>query len=78
MAYRYLCLTPLSQVKGDCAKRTFLKQLGLGRSPECLCIHLKRNVWSPGGGGLSKNYIHVSFPFHLDVGNITTVGRKNR
>ena len=56
-------------------RRTFLKQLWLGRLPGCLCIHFKRTVVLP-DGGLYKDNRHVSFPLRLDVGGI--VKRKTK
>ncbi|PIO26282.1 hypothetical protein AB205_0107890 [Aquarana catesbeiana] len=41
-------------------KTTFVKQLKLGKLPQCLCIHLQRLSWSNQGSPLKRNE-HVQF-----------------
>ncbi|KAG8455706.1 hypothetical protein GDO86_001772 [Hymenochirus boettgeri] len=41
-------------------KTTFVKQLKLGKLPQCLCIHLQRLSWSNLGSPLKRNE-HVQF-----------------
>uniref|UniRef100_A0A8C5LQU4 Ubiquitin carboxyl-terminal hydrolase n=1 Tax=Leptobrachium leishanense TaxID=445787 RepID=A0A8C5LQU4_9ANUR len=41
-------------------KTTFVKQLQLGKLPQCLCIHLQRLSWSNQGSPLKRNE-HVQF-----------------
>lgn len=49
-----------------------MKQLQLGRAPECLCIHLKRTVWLS-NGSLCKDNTKVSFPARLDISTVMKV-----
>ena len=62
----------LVQGAGKRVKRTFMKQLQLGRAPECLCIHLKRTVWLS-DGSLCKDNTRVSFPARLDISTVMKV-----
>uniref|UniRef100_A0A4W3IXI7 Ubiquitin carboxyl-terminal hydrolase n=1 Tax=Callorhinchus milii TaxID=7868 RepID=A0A4W3IXI7_CALMI len=41
-------------------KTTFVKQLNIGKLPQCLCIHLQRLSWSSQGAPLKRNE-HVQF-----------------
>ncbi|XP_075686554.1 ubiquitin carboxyl-terminal hydrolase 30 isoform X2 [Rhinoderma darwinii] len=41
-------------------KTTFVKQLKLGKLPQCLCIHLQRLSWSNQGSPLKRNE-HIQF-----------------
>ncbi|MEE6508221.1 hypothetical protein FKM82_019792, partial [Ascaphus truei] len=41
-------------------RTTFVKQLKLGKLPQCLCIHLQRLSWSDEGSPLKRNE-HVQF-----------------
>ncbi|XP_044296676.1 ubiquitin carboxyl-terminal hydrolase 30 isoform X1 [Varanus komodoensis] len=41
-------------------RTTFVKQLKLGKLPQCLCIHLQRLSWSQHGAPLKRNE-HVQF-----------------
>ncbi|XP_068095620.1 ubiquitin carboxyl-terminal hydrolase 30 isoform X2 [Hyperolius riggenbachi] len=50
---------PNSQLIED-QKTTFVKQLKLGKLPQCLCIHLQRLSWSNEGSPLKHNE-HVQF-----------------
>ncbi|XP_069817494.1 ubiquitin carboxyl-terminal hydrolase 30 [Dendropsophus ebraccatus] len=45
-------------------KTTFVKQLKLGKLPQCLCIHLQRLSWSNQGSPLKRNE-HVQFCEYL-------------
>ena len=47
-------------------KRTFVKQLRIGRLPEVLCFYIVRTVWLP-DGSMTKNTTHLEFPYSLDV-----------
>ncbi|XP_075070342.1 ubiquitin carboxyl-terminal hydrolase 30 [Mixophyes fleayi] len=47
-------------------KRTFVKQLKLGKLPQCLCIHLQRLSWSNEGSPLKRNE-HVQFSEYLSL-----------
>ncbi|XP_018415919.1 PREDICTED: ubiquitin carboxyl-terminal hydrolase 30 [Nanorana parkeri] len=50
---------PNGQLTED-QKTTFVKQLKLGKLPQCLCIHLQRLSWSNQGSPLKRNE-HVQF-----------------
>ncbi|XP_031712335.1 ubiquitin carboxyl-terminal hydrolase 30 isoform X2 [Anarrhichthys ocellatus] len=45
-------------------RTTFIKQLKLGKLPQCLCIHLQRLTWSSEGTPI-KRQEHVQFTEHL-------------
>ncbi|XP_007437499.1 ubiquitin carboxyl-terminal hydrolase 30 [Python bivittatus] len=45
---------------GEHQRTTFVKQLKLGKLPQCLCIHLQRLSWSSHGSPLKRNE-HVQF-----------------
>ncbi|XP_022085688.1 ubiquitin carboxyl-terminal hydrolase 30-like isoform X2 [Acanthaster planci] len=47
-------------------RRMFLKQLTLGKLPQCLCIHLQRVTWLTNGLP-SRREEHVMFPEYLDM-----------
>ncbi|KAI5625248.1 ubiquitin carboxyl-terminal hydrolase 30 isoform X1 [Silurus asotus] len=47
-------------------RRTFIKQLKLGKLPQCLCIHLQRLTWSPEGAPI-KRHEHVQFSEYLSM-----------
>lgn len=49
-------------------KRTFVKQLRIGRLPEILCFYIVRTIWLP-DGSMTKNTTHLEFPYSLDVAN---------
>lgn len=47
-------------------KTTFIKQLKLGKLPQCLCIHLQRLTWSSEGSPI-KRQEHVQFSEYLSM-----------
>lgn len=47
-------------------KTTFIKQLKLGKLPQCLCIHLQRLTWSSEGSAI-KRQEHVQFSEYLSM-----------
>ncbi|KAM9810654.1 ubiquitin carboxyl-terminal hydrolase 30 [Neosynchiropus ocellatus] len=47
-------------------KTTFVKQLKLGKLPQCLCIHLQRLTWSSEGTPI-KRQEHVQFAEYLTM-----------
>ncbi|XP_066510732.1 ubiquitin carboxyl-terminal hydrolase 30-like isoform X2 [Hoplias malabaricus] len=47
-------------------RTTFIKQLKLGKLPQCLCIHLQRLTWSPEGSPI-KRQEHVQFSEYLSM-----------
>ncbi|XP_054467059.1 ubiquitin carboxyl-terminal hydrolase 30 isoform X1 [Anoplopoma fimbria] len=47
-------------------RTTFVKQLKLGKLPQCLCIHLQRLTWSSEGTPI-KRQEHVQFTEHLSM-----------
>ncbi|XP_060762698.1 ubiquitin carboxyl-terminal hydrolase 30-like isoform X3 [Neoarius graeffei] len=47
-------------------RTTFVKQLKLGKLPQCLCIHLQRLTWSPEGAPI-KRHEHVQFSEYLSM-----------
>nr|XP_033474506.1 ubiquitin carboxyl-terminal hydrolase 30 isoform X1 [Epinephelus lanceolatus] len=47
-------------------RTTFVKQLKLGKLPQCLCIHLQRLTWS-GEGTPIKRQEHVQFTEYLSM-----------
>ncbi|XP_062874194.1 ubiquitin carboxyl-terminal hydrolase 30 isoform X2 [Trichomycterus rosablanca] len=47
-------------------RTTFIKQLKLGKLPQCLCIHLQRLTWSPEGAP-TKRHEHVQFSEYLSM-----------
>ncbi|KAM7416641.1 hypothetical protein PAMA_018612 [Pampus argenteus] len=47
-------------------RTTFVKQLKLGKLPQCLCIHLQRLTWSSEGTPL-KRQEHVQFTEYLSM-----------
>ncbi|XP_063769325.1 ubiquitin carboxyl-terminal hydrolase 30 isoform X2 [Pseudophryne corroboree] len=47
-------------------KTTFVKQLKLGKLPQCLCIHLQRLSWSNQGSPMKRNE-HVQFSEFLSL-----------
>ncbi|XP_043924457.1 ubiquitin carboxyl-terminal hydrolase 30 isoform X2 [Protopterus annectens] len=47
-------------------RATFIKQLKLGKLPQCLCIHLQRLSWSNQGTPL-KRHEHVQFSEYLSL-----------
>uniref|UniRef100_A0A4W4H0P4 Ubiquitin carboxyl-terminal hydrolase n=1 Tax=Electrophorus electricus TaxID=8005 RepID=A0A4W4H0P4_ELEEL len=56
-------------VKGqllESQRTTFIKQLKLGKLPQCLCIHLQRLTWSPEGAPI-KRQEHVQFSEYLSM-----------
>ncbi|XP_029475190.1 ubiquitin carboxyl-terminal hydrolase 30 [Rhinatrema bivittatum] len=59
-------------------KTTFVKQLKLGKLPQCLCIHLQRLSWSNQGAPL-KRHEHVQFNefLSLDVYKYNLLGNKS-
>ncbi|KAK1892485.1 Ubiquitin carboxyl-terminal hydrolase 30 [Dissostichus eleginoides] len=48
-------------------RTTFVKQLKLGKLPQCLCIHLQRLTWSNEGSPI-KRPEHVQFTEYLSMG----------
>ncbi|XP_076855252.1 ubiquitin carboxyl-terminal hydrolase 30 isoform X2 [Brachyhypopomus gauderio] len=47
-------------------RTTFIKQLKLGKLPQCLCIHLQRLTWSTEGAPI-KRQEHVQFSEYLTM-----------
>lgn len=47
-------------------RTTFIKQLKLGKLPQCLCIHLQRLTWSSEGTPI-KRQEHVQFTEYLSM-----------
>ncbi|XP_024130587.1 ubiquitin carboxyl-terminal hydrolase 30 isoform X1 [Oryzias melastigma] len=47
-------------------RTTFVKQLRLGKLPQCLCIHLQRLMWSNEGSPI-KRQEHVQFSEYLSM-----------
>ncbi|XP_056313505.1 ubiquitin carboxyl-terminal hydrolase 30 isoform X2 [Danio aesculapii] len=47
-------------------RTTFVKQLKLGKLPQCLCIHLQRLTWSKEGSPI-KRQEHVQFTEYLSL-----------
>ncbi|KPP60124.1 ubiquitin carboxyl-terminal hydrolase 30-like, partial [Scleropages formosus] len=47
-------------------RSTFIKQLRLGKLPQCLCIHLQRLTWSSEGTPIKKQE-HVQFSEYLSM-----------
>ncbi|XP_078277247.1 ubiquitin carboxyl-terminal hydrolase 30 [Rhinoraja longicauda] len=47
-------------------RTTFIKQLRIGKLPQCLCIHLQRLSWSSQGSPLKRNE-HVQFGEFLSL-----------
>lgn len=47
-------------------RTTFIKQLKLGKLPQCLCIHLQRLTWSSEGTSI-KRQEHVQFSEYLSI-----------
>ncbi|XP_017564780.1 ubiquitin carboxyl-terminal hydrolase 30 isoform X1 [Pygocentrus nattereri] len=47
-------------------RTTFIKQLKLGKLPQCLCIHLQRLTWSTEGAPI-KRQEHVQFSEYLSM-----------
>ncbi|XP_077377617.1 ubiquitin carboxyl-terminal hydrolase 30 isoform X2 [Festucalex cinctus] len=59
--------TKLQRVNGqllESQRTTFVKQLKLGKLPQCLCIHLQRLTWSSEGTPI-KRQEHVQFTEYL-------------
>lgn len=58
-------------------RTTFIKQLKLGKLPQCLCIHLQRLSWSSQGAPL-KRHEHVQFNEFLmmDIYKYRLLGHK--
>ncbi|XP_060521941.1 ubiquitin carboxyl-terminal hydrolase 30 homolog [Cylas formicarius] len=48
-----------------------IKILNFGKLPVCLCIHISRNTWQP--GGMSKRQDYVQFPMRLSMSAYTFV-----
>lgn len=57
-------------------KRSFVRWFGIGKLPDCLCIHLQRLVWV--GGMPVKKTQFVSFPEVLDARSYTDAMRQAR
>lgn len=51
---------------GESQRTTFIKQLKLGKLPQCLCIHLQRLTWSSEGTPI-KRQEHVQFTEYLSL-----------
>ncbi|KAL2092799.1 hypothetical protein ACEWY4_012597 [Coilia grayii] len=51
---------------GENQRSTFIKQLKLGKLPQCLCIHLQRLTWSSEGRPI-KRHEHVQFKEYLSM-----------
>ncbi|XP_031425906.1 ubiquitin carboxyl-terminal hydrolase 30 [Clupea harengus] len=51
---------------GENQRTTFIKQLKLGKLPQCLCIHLQRLTWSSEGTPI-KRQEHVQFTEYLSM-----------
>ncbi|XP_055002745.1 ubiquitin carboxyl-terminal hydrolase 30 isoform X2 [Sorex araneus] len=69
----------LSGEKVEHQRTTFVKQLKLGKLPQCLCIHLQRLSWSSHGTPL-KRHEHVQFNEFLmmDIYKYRLLGRRPR
>ncbi|EPY87334.1 ubiquitin carboxyl-terminal hydrolase 30-like protein [Camelus ferus] len=67
----------LSGEKVEHQRTTFVKQLKLGKLPQCLCIHLQRLSWSSHGAPL-KRHEHVQFNEFLmmDIYKYRLLGHK--
>ncbi|CAH0564184.1 unnamed protein product [Brassicogethes aeneus] len=48
-----------------------IKILNFGKLPFCLCIHISRNTWQP--GGISKRQDYVQFPMRLSMSAYTFI-----
>nr|XP_023024501.1 ubiquitin carboxyl-terminal hydrolase 30 homolog [Leptinotarsa decemlineata] len=48
-----------------------IKILNFGKLPMCLCIHISRNTWQP--GGISKRQDYVQFPMRLSMSAYTFI-----
>jgi ubiquitin carboxyl-terminal hydrolase 30 len=48
-----------------------IKILNFGKLPVCLCIHISRNTWQP--GGISKRQDYVQFPMRLSLAAYTFI-----
>nr|CAH0109148.1 unnamed protein product [Daphnia galeata] len=55
-------------------KSVFVKQLSLGKLPQCLCLHIQRCDWT-NGGQLTKRQDLVKFSEELNVGNFVYTNR---
>ncbi|KAK4011681.1 Ubiquitin carboxyl-terminal hydrolase 30 [Daphnia magna] len=55
-------------------KSVFLKQLSLGKLPQCLCLHIQRCDWT-NAGQLTKRQDLVRFSEELNVGNFVYTNR---
>ncbi|KAI4876682.1 hypothetical protein NFI96_012359 [Prochilodus magdalenae] len=61
--------TQAGEVNGEAIesqRTTFVKQLKLGKLPQCLCIHLQRLTWSTEGTPI-KRQEHVQFSEYLSM-----------
>ncbi|KAF7661987.1 hypothetical protein LDENG_00248600 [Lucifuga dentata] len=61
--------TKLQEMNGqvlESQRTTFVKQLKLGKLPQCLCIHLQRLTWSSEGSPI-KRQEHVQFTEYLSM-----------
>ncbi|XP_070572356.1 ubiquitin carboxyl-terminal hydrolase 30-like isoform X2 [Ptychodera flava] len=47
-------------------RATFIKQLNLGKLPQCLCIHINRRIWLPNGMPMKRQDV-VKFPEMLNM-----------
>ncbi|XP_042221382.1 ubiquitin carboxyl-terminal hydrolase 30-like isoform X2 [Homarus americanus] len=72
-----------TKISGSNIKTTFIKQLTIGKLPDCLCFHIKRTVWLENGSAI-KRRDHLIFPEFLIMDpftyttSITTQGQQNR
>ncbi|XP_046458449.1 ubiquitin carboxyl-terminal hydrolase 30-like [Daphnia pulex] len=55
-------------------KSVFMKQLSLGKLPQCLCLHIQRCDWT-NAGQLTKRQDLVKFSEELNVGNVVYTNR---
>ncbi|EFX86965.1 hypothetical protein DAPPUDRAFT_307077 [Daphnia pulex] len=55
-------------------KIVFMKQLSLGKLPQCLCLHIQRCDWT-NAGQLTKRQDLVKFSEELNVGNVVYTNR---
>lgn len=56
------------------SKNVFVKQLSLGKIPQCLCLHIQRSEWS-NSGNLTKRQDFVRFQEELNVSNLVYTNR---
>jgi len=55
-------------------KSVFVKQLSLGKIPQCLCLHIQRSEWLK-SGHLTKRQDFIRFQEELNVSNLVYTNR---